>query len=132
MHLGKRLVAPGVPEVLARSDGPPILYLRSFADDALRIDDSLWTRLIPFRSLVRGILPPRFEEKLVEELSRLGPVVALGRPGEWLPQLGAAREYVAGDAWQREIVDLIARSRAVVMVLGRSTISPGRSTSSSP
>ncbi len=40
------------------------------------------------------------EEAAEKILNAWGPVIAIGRPGEGLPPAGAAREYVAGDAWQ--------------------------------
>src|SRR5439155_283307 len=87
----------------------PILLLRSFRDDKLvyRRD-----RLhIPFSG------PVYFEEFLVTLLSRAGPVIAIGQPGELLPPLGAARFYV-GDEWKAKVEELIKQARYVVMVMG--------------
>ena len=40
---------------------------------------------------------PGPEQELAVLMGRLGPVVAIGKPGERLPELGAARLYVADD-----------------------------------
>jgi hypothetical protein len=58
------------------------------------------------------------EQNLTEVLSEIGPVVAIGRPGEKLPPLGAARLYVCGDDWQTEVRSLLADPALVVLRLG--------------
>jgi hypothetical protein len=44
--------------------------------------------------------------------------VAVGRPGEKLPQAGARRLYLPDEKWQEGVLDLIERSSLVVLVLG--------------
>lgn len=51
-------------------------------------------------------------------MNRVGPVMAIGKPGESLPELGAARLYVGDDAWQARITDLIRQARFVVVQAG--------------
>ena len=51
-------------------------------------------------------------------MARVGPVVAIGKPGERLPQLGAARLYVDDDHWQETIDALMTRSALVVVRAG--------------
>jgi hypothetical protein len=84
----------------------PVLYLRSFDDDikAAKRRGS-WTE----------------EEHLVQMLALIGPVIAIGRPGEKLPQLGARRLYVSDEEWQGTVENLIKRSRLVAIRTGRST-----------
>ena len=48
----------------------------------------------------------------------LGPVVAIGKPGEALSPLGAAREYVHGPGWQDRVRGLLGESSWVVAILG--------------
>ncbi|WP_404870035.1 transferase [Kitasatospora griseola] len=86
----------------------PVLYLRSFADDgtAARIDD--WVALN---------LHSR-EEQLAAALAAFGPVIAVGRPGEPLPLLGAARFYLPLDDWQPTILHLMDLSRLIVLRVG--------------
>ena len=46
--------------------------------------------------------------------------MAIGRPGETLPPLGAAREYLAGEAWRGRARDLVDQAQLIVIVLGAS------------
>lgn len=108
---GRRLRALAAEEVLRRDERPPVLLLRSFSDDDL-ID--------PTYTITYQVVPGRYEDRLVSALTPLGPVVALGRPGEQDPQLGAARLYVKDEHWRRAITYLMKRSTAVVAVVGGS------------
>jgi len=94
---------------------PPVLLLRAFADDRLplagyEIEES--------PSGIRVSTAGSFEEYLEGRLAKCGPVVACGRPGGWLPPLGAARFWVAHEHWQRVIADLLREAQYVVMILG--------------
>jgi hypothetical protein len=72
----------------------PILYLRSFQLDE-RINQRTW----PERFL--GTYPQQTaEQTMTKALRTIGPAIAIGRPEERLPALGAARFYVSHDRWQ--------------------------------
>ena len=58
------------------------------------------------------------EEQLVKILGEIGPVIAIGRPGEELPHLGAARFYISHDLWQNEVSRLMSNARLVVLRAG--------------
>ena len=96
---------------------PPILYLRSFDDDALPLASVMSARR-PFLELFvpRGAEP--FEEAVAWELAPYGPVVAVGRPGRPLASLGAARQHLADDEWRAGVTSWMASARAVVMAIG--------------
>jgi fatty-acyl-CoA synthase len=53
-------------------------------------------------------------------LAQIGPVVAIGKPSEPVPQLGAACLYVSNDEWQRKVAELMAAARLVVVRVGAS------------
>jgi hypothetical protein len=92
-----------------RADGrQPVLYLRSFADDhtAAQIDDGT-----PLNIHSR-------EEQLAAALGAFGPVIAVGRPGEPLPLLGAARFYLPLDDWKPTILRLMELSQLIVLRVG--------------
>jgi hypothetical protein len=55
------------------------------------------------------------EEFLTRQLSRLGRVVAIGRPGERLPLIGAERGYLPLDDWQDQVSELIRGAHAVLL-----------------
>ena len=47
-------------------------------------------------------------------------LVAIGRPSEELPALGAARIYVARDRWQQAVADIASVSQLVIWTTGTS------------
>ncbi len=98
---------------LVEGDGrPPVLYLRSFGDDAA--PDYTGSALpVGARQTV--------EMRLAHALESVGVVISIGRPGERLPELGANRFYVSDAEWQRAVRHFLAGSAAVVIVVGRST-----------
>lgn len=91
----------------------PVLFLRSFTDDTRNAAPPDLARINPFVMATR-------EENLVAALQGIGPVIAIGRPGERLPPLGAQRLYVNHDAWQAKVTDLMVSARLVVLALGGS------------
>ena len=103
--------------LLARDHRPPVLYLRSFADDTLLLATIASARR-PFFELFsfRGRDP--FEEAIAWELATYGPVVAVGRPGRSLASLGAAREHLSDDTWQDQVAQRMDDARAIAVAAG--------------
>jgi hypothetical protein len=104
----------GAAQALRADWREPVLYLRGFGDDpgAAVIDElpgALSTGMLSIHSR---------EELLIGALSAFGPVVAVGRPGEPLPHLGAARFYLPGDDWQSGVLRLMDLSQLIVLRLG--------------
>jgi len=108
---GRKMRAPRALDILSSGDQTPVVLLRSFDDDDL-IDPSF--------SATTQIAPGRYEERLVKALRFIGPAVALGRPGEPEPELGAARLYVKNEHWQEAIKYLLEKAEAVVAIVGKS------------
>ena len=102
---------------MTRDPRPPVLYLRSFADDgeALIGEQPWWLR---FGAKVATPVTP--EQEIADLLDAVGPVVAIGKPGEPLPELGAARLYVNDDQWQAKVQELMKKACLVVLRLGSS------------
>jgi hypothetical protein len=103
----KHRVAVG-DSALAKDRRPPVLYLRSFGDDPLAAKrpgqvDGAWRTE---------------EENLASLLSDIGPFVAIGRPGERLPTLGATRMYIRDDEWQDKVMHLMFTARLVILRCG--------------
>jgi hypothetical protein len=93
-------------------DGPFVLYLRPFDADLA---------LAEMAQDVTSPLPKAtYEEQLRDAFRTVGPMLAIGRPGEGLPTLGAART-AAHDHWQRTVLTLLPRAALVVLALGGST-----------
>ena len=61
----------------------------------------------------------RLEEMIGEQLTRAGPFVAIGKPGERLPQLGASRLYVGDSEWQAVVQSYIAQSDLIIVIAGK-------------
>lgn len=113
-HLTKIIRFPGE---LTRT--PFVLYLRSFDDDQAR------SRMEgPYGWDTGGLLYALFlstrteEEQIAAALCPAGQVVAVGRPGQELPETGAHRMYLPHDDWQDTIVDLMTMARLVVLSVG--------------
>jgi hypothetical protein len=110
-RVGRRLNLRHRNEIILR-DKPPVLLLRSFTDDVAGISPNM---LIPRLFRRRK----RLEETIGEQLTRAGPFVAIGRPGERLPQLGANRLYVGDSEWQTVVESYIARSDLIIVIAGK-------------
>lgn len=99
----KRHEAISGSELQSKDPRAPVLYLRSFDDERwIGGESNRWN----------------LEQIVVEDGSLVGPVIAIGRPGEGLPPLGAARDYVSDDDWQEHARNWINESAAILLVLG--------------
>jgi hypothetical protein len=121
-----------VSRIIANDDGRYFFYLRSFESDAETSPDrsplfyltALGTVWIPM------LLNPYFfvnfrrqnpeEIVLLKGMSRVYPVVAIGKPGERLPPLGASRAYVDHEHWQ-QFAKSVAHNSCAVVLLPNST-----------
>jgi hypothetical protein len=109
----QRMRARGaLQELLASGDKRPILYLRSFDID----QQAAKSALAEVAGMVTPVDTP--EQELAKSLAPLGPMIAIGKPGERFPELGAARFYVTNDLWQQKIADAAAAARYVVLTTG--------------
>ncbi|MGW7638327.1 hypothetical protein [Streptomyces decoyicus] len=105
----------GPVRILARCDGrAPVLYLRSFQDDkpASTRDG------FPMGGVARYLAIESHEELLTVALGAVGPVIAVGRPNERLPPLGASRLYFPSRRWRSAVMYLMSKSQLVVIRLG--------------
>jgi hypothetical protein len=107
--------AANAAAVLAADPRPPVLYLRPFDDDLQQARSGSGQRLVP--APYQGLSA---EQAIGRVMGGIGPLVAIGRPGEALPPLGFARLYVADDGWQGAVLALLERAAAVVLVAGLS------------
>ena len=105
----------GAGDVLATDTRPPVIYLRSFQDDVrspIGGGFGLWLKVLMW------FQPISFEQELAAIMNRLGPFVAVGKPGEKLPELGANRFYFRDDEWQTRVAELVQRARLTVILYG--------------
>jgi hypothetical protein len=125
MRGGMRALSPAANEVLAHDTRAPVLFLRTFSDDIARIREDThksreWTAW-DFILKKRITLRRRLEEIVTPPLRFVGPCIAIGAPGEVLPQLGAARAYFTNEEWQSAVLNLMDKARLIIIVPG-----PGR------
>lgn len=101
-------------EALASDPRPPVVYLRSFGVDNqfLVASSGRGARLRTHLNYAASVSP---EQEMAFIMERIGPVVAIGKPGERLPELGAARLYVGDDEW-REVVGNFINDAALVVI----------------
>jgi hypothetical protein len=92
------------------------LWLRSFGDDNVRI-----TAVGPFGVLswVFGFRA-RLEEFVARSTLAHGPLVAIGKPGEPYPLLGAARTYVRDGQWKQVVENAVRSAEAIILLAGSS------------
>lgn len=103
---------------------PPILFLRPFEQDGVNyfprpgLTPSSYARAL--LTIAHGT---QYEDALVYAFRDVGPLVAIGRPGDSLPQTGAARVYFDRgdeDGWRSRVKTLVAESRLVILQVGSS------------
>jgi hypothetical protein len=114
---GRRMAVKSAKELQEEDPRPPILLLRSFEDDGnwgFDVKPS-HSPLVPYSSLEQVT----FEQVIKEEFAKVGPLVAIGRPGESLPPLGAARTWVNHDEWQPRVTEYLRSCGLVVMMVGK-------------
>lgn len=114
LYLKKRTKLVSVEELLERDHRPPVLFLRSFETEGKRVQ-------IPFRnffsSTFRNLLGYTFDEYLEKVITKkIGPFIALGRPGDYLPMPGAARSYVHDDNWQETIAGYCEKASIIIFL----------------
>ena len=98
-EIGRRLSTPSAEHFLQDPHFRPIVYLRSF-------------------SLEKDVSAE--ERALSSILRKAGPLVAIGRPSEWAPRLGAYRFYFKDSEWKAAVGSLMERSLMVVVLAGAS------------
>ena len=113
---GKKHLALSVDQILAADHRPPVVYLRSFQDDSKSA--AVMSGAAAFYALVGVASKKTEEEMLADQLTPFGPVIAIGKPGEELPELGAARMYVDSSVWHNEVEGQLDKANLVVIRLG--------------
>jgi hypothetical protein len=124
VHLARRYMHAATPASIPPLGAVFVLYLRAFNEDAARneaerltpdMGTDFFTPVAPLYALV--VLNGSPEEHLIACVRDVGPVIAVGNPGEQLPPAGARRLQLPPNDWQRPVRDLMSRARLVVLVL---------------
>lgn len=121
--VGGRLRAADARQVLGQDRRPPILYLRSFDEDKLKIAAPSLRR-----GSVERLLPLRkrsFERVLESALRQYGPLIAVSDPRTRIPRRGAARFTLPHDAWYSHVEQMSADALVVVISGTPAQVRPG-------
>jgi hypothetical protein len=94
--------------LLALDARPPILFLRSFADD----------QKVHYANSRTAFLDFSLETRLANHFHRFGPFIAIGSPKDTVPQPGAARVRLSDDEWQGRVVEWISTASVIIMYCG--------------
>jgi hypothetical protein len=124
---GRRLLSVSAKEIIEDSESALVLYLRPFQHDNDYFGAPPPRGRLRLLSLPDERIGVRPEERLVIVAYGAGPMIALARPGERLPQIGAARIYIehteSDEDWKAVVADLCHRAELVILQLG--TAGPG-------
>jgi len=90
----------------------PVLYLRAFKDDEM-MSKALGQTSGSFYTDHWEIVTQ--EERLAKAVKPIGPFLAIGRPWEKLPTLGATRYYIHGENWREEVLNMLKGARLVII-----------------
>jgi hypothetical protein len=108
LRQGKKHAVKIGDSVLKDDARPPVLYLRSFKDESL--DSSILRRFKGVAYSDKTWLAATVPNNSIQEqdalgyvFRKIGPYIALGKPGEELPELGSSKLYTSNDEWQNSI-----------------------------
>jgi len=110
--LAKKRSGLSVDTLVRRDPRPPVVYLRSFRDDGRKMQEGIWYQ---WQQSLYALIAKTMEQRLARAARKLGPFIAIGKPGEELPELGAARMYVSDHDWQAVVTDFLTRPGTVVL-----------------
>lgn len=114
---GQKRWQPTFAEAIQRDRRKPVVYFREFRWDGYSSRNLFDLFLGVVTGGAYGGRPETFEEQVKAVLKKAGPVVALGRPVDELPELGAARLYVADADWMTVATRLLQHAGAAVFVV---------------
>jgi hypothetical protein len=121
LRASRRFLRVSLEQAQATDPRRPVLFLRSFRDDAVILPPPPKPGLA-YRLFNYAERNTTLDELLLEEGTSLGPVVALGNPTDPVPPYGAARVYfhLHNNDWQKMIADLMEQAVAIVICVDNS------------
>ncbi len=118
LRLSRQHFAPNAEQLLQRDPRPPVLYLRPFdADDIDPIPPEPLAYYTGEGTLEETLGAPE-EEQLALAMNELGPFIAIGKPYDILPKLGAARVRVSDEQWKAKVTEWVSRAQLIVLRVG--------------
>ena len=117
LRLARSNVRWSVAQLLQADPRAPILFLRAFTDDQVRLPG---VKLMPLGRLGGWLdAVKNLDWLLLEEGTPYGPVVAVGNPTDAFPPYGAARGYFEHKTWQTAVAGLAKEAMAIVICVDR-------------
>lgn len=118
LRRGHQFNSLAADELTGRDTRQPILLLRSFSEDSKVGSMTLFRNFradldFPYYAFGRKL-------RTLADCFLFGPVVAVGKPGERMQPLGAARKYVSGEDWKSVVANYMEQARLIVVILGHS------------
>src|SRR5438876_1749915 len=111
---GRQYAAKADAERIITDSDPDVLYLRTFRSDPSTAGYVFWSSLTIV--MVSGLATE--EEQLADVLRPFGDLVAIGHPGERLPEPGAARIYTSDEEWKEVVKRQMQAARLVIIRAG--------------
>jgi Tfp pilus assembly protein PilF len=117
-RLSRQYLAPNAEQLLQRDPRPPIVYLRPFdADDNDPVPPVFWDYLNGAGTFDQA-LGASEEEQLAIAMNELGPFIAIGKPYDTLPKLGAARIRISDQEWRTKVTEWVSHAQLIALRLG--------------
>src|SRR5713226_7541607 len=101
---------PDFQTLITTDRRPPVLFLRSFADD----------EKVNYLRADRAFIDYSLESRLAGYFALLGPFITVGSPKDKTPHLGAARASLSDADWQNRVVEWMYESQIILLVAGAS------------
>lgn len=114
-----QLLRKNAESVLESDEDPPVIFLRSFQDDNVKVDiasDPVDPETEELSLKEYGKID--LEVLLTSEAEKIGPFVAIGEPGERIPCPGAFRAYFTDEEWQPAIQKWVNKARVILVFAG--------------
>ena len=105
----RHYLRPDFRTVLAGDPRPPVVFLRSFEDD----------EKLAYQRAERSWYDFSLESRLGDHFSSIGPFIAIGKPGDREPHLGAARATFSDEEWQGAVMGWMDQAALIVLMIGR-------------
>jgi hypothetical protein len=116
IDVGRRMRTVDGWELMKTDPRPPVIYLRPFQEDDRRTYDAPVGHRQGGKTVPAATGSPATRERAIaRQLGQIGPFIAVGKPGDSLAPLGAARIYVSDDEWRSVVTSLVNRAAAVIL-----------------
>lgn len=107
VYIAPSLLSKDAVDSIESDERRPVLLLRSFSRDS--------------RGINHGDRIDNPELLLTNVFSTIGPVIAIGKPGERLQSIGASRTYISHEVWKEEVISLMLQSQVIIVTIDTSS-----------